>query len=291
MNGPLVRAVDLTRRFGSHLAVDHVSLDLHPGEVVGLLGANGAGKTTVIRLLLGLLRPSAGSISLFGESPSRRTRRRLGYVPQSLGLYGDLTPLENLQFAHQAFGTGPVTLPDTLSSMGDVPVADLPLGVQRRIAFVQALAHEPDLLVLDEPTSGVDALAAARLWETMRDRADAGAGVLVTTHQMEEAEQCDRLLVMASGGVVAAGSVDEIVGAERVVVVAADDWTAALDAIETAGMFAAIVGTTLRVPATSLADVRAALAGVRAETRETAATLEERFVQISRTGSAATGAS
>ena len=161
------QAVAVTRTFGHFVAVDRVDLAVHPGEVVGLLGANGAGKTTLIRLLLGLLRASGGQVLLFGEPPSRRTRSRIGYVPQNLGLYDDLTPAENLAFSAAAFGEGPeaTALPAPLRPYGGTVVGALPLGVQRTAAFAEALAHRPDLLVQDEPTSGVDPLARARLWE------------------------------------------------------------------------------------------------------------------------------
>jgi ABC-2 type transport system ATP-binding protein len=285
MSTPLAQALGATRQFGGFVAVDSVDLDVHPGEVLGLLGANGAGKTTLIRMLLGLLRPSAGEVRLFGEPPSRRTRRRLGYVPQSLGLYDDLSPNENLAFARSAFG-GDATAPDrdlALGTLADVPVGQLPLGVQRRVAFAQALAHRPDLLVLDEPTSGVDPLARTRLWETVRDAADRGAAVLVTTHQMEEAQECDRLVVMAAGRVMARGRVADIVGDEQVTIVDADDWAAAFDAIEAAGLMAALVGRTLRVPGASVDAVRDALGGIPARLGSAPATLEERFLELSRT--------
>jgi ABC-2 type transport system ATP-binding protein len=285
MSTPLAQAFGATRQFGGFVAVDSVDLDVHPGEVLGLLGANGAGKTTLIRMLLGLLPPSAGEVRLFGEPPSRQTRRRLGYVPQSLGLYDDLSPNENLAFARSAFG-GDATAPDqdlALGTLADVPVGQLPLGVQRRVAFAQALAHRPDLLVLDEPTSGVDPLARTRLWETVRDAADRGVAVLVTTHQMEEAQECDRLAVMAGGRVIARGRVADIIGDAQVTIVDADDWAAAFDAIEAAGLLAALVGRTLRVPGASADAVRDALGGMPARLHTAPATLEERFLELSRT--------
>jgi ABC-2 type transport system ATP-binding protein/ribosome-dependent ATPase len=281
---PIARTVGVTRRFGEFLAVEDVHLFVEPGEVVGLLGANGAGKTTLIRMLLGLLQASDGHVLLFGAPPSRETRRRIGYVPQGLGLYDDLTPRENLAFAQAAFGGDREALPSSLRAAGDVPVGRLPLGIQRRVAFAQALAHRPDLLVLDEPTSGVDPLARARLWEAIRDASDAGAGALVTTHHMDEAEECDRLVVMADGRVVAEGTVAEIVGAARVVVIETDAWAAAFEAIEAAGLAAALVGRTLRVPGAEPALVRRALGRLPVRVREAPATLEERFLELALAG-------
>jgi ABC-2 type transport system ATP-binding protein len=283
--GAFAETIDVTRRFGGIAAVDRASLVVNAGEVVGLLGANGAGKTTLIRLLLGLLRPSEGTVRLFGQPPSRATRRRLGYVPQGLGLYEDLTPEENLAFSASVFGRGGGTLPDSIGALGRVPVGDLPLCVRRRVAFAEALGHDPELLVLDEPTSGVDPLARARLWEAIREAAEHGAGVLLTTHHMEEAEECDRLVVMADGSVVAEGTVDEIVGDAHVVTVETDDWAAAFGGLERAGLPAALIGRTLRVPGVGMTDVEAALAGVAARLGEAPATLEERFVELTRSPS------
>lgn len=284
---PLAQSIGVTRRFRHLVAVDGVDLRVDPGEVVGLLGANGAGKTTLIRMLLGLLPASDGRVLLFGRPPSRETRRRIGYVPQGLGLYDDLTPLENLAFARAAFGGALGELPAQVRPLARIPVGRLPLGVQRRVAFAQALAHGPDLLVLDEPTSGVDPLARARLWETIRGAAEAGAGVLVTTHHMDEAEECDRLVVMAQGRVVGEGSVEEIVGGARVVVVESPEWERALEALEGAGLSAALVGRTLRVPSTGVEEVGHALDGVPAILGEAGATLEERFLELTLAGTAA----
>jgi ABC-2 type transport system ATP-binding protein/ribosome-dependent ATPase len=274
----------VTQRFGRLLAVDRADLRVGPGEVVGLLGANGAGKTTLIRILLGLLRPSAGQVLLFGEPPSRRVRRRIGYVPQGLGLYADLTPAENMAFTQAAFGMRRDGIPAGLRSFRDTVVADLPLGVQRRVAFACALGHEPRLLVLDEPTSGVDPLGRARLQETIREAADAAAGVLVTTHYMDEAAECDRLVVMAGGRVVAAGTPAEIIGTATVTVVETGSWADAYAAIEAAGLTVALAGTALRVPGARPAEVsavlrRAGLVDVSAVT-EAPATLDERFFEL-----------
>jgi ABC-2 type transport system ATP-binding protein len=286
----LVQAHGVTCRFGNVVAVDDVDLELHRGEVVGLIGANGAGKTTLIRMLLGLLRPTAGEVAMFGDAPSRTTRRRLGYVPQSLGLYDDLTPTENLAFARAAFGGGG-PIDDTggpepltgLGEMSDVVVGQLSLGLQRRVAFAAALHHRPDLLVLDEPTSGVAPLARARLWETVHEVAEDGAGVLVTTHYMDEAAECDRLVVMAAGRVVAAGTTSEIVGDAAVVLVESNAWAEAFAAVERAGLSGVLVGRSLRIPGVDRADVEQALADIPAKVTESPATLEERFFQLTST--------
>jgi ABC-2 type transport system ATP-binding protein len=280
----LVEVSEARMRFGEVAAVDGVDLTVEPGEVVGLLGANGAGKTTLMRLVLGLLRPTGGTVSLFGEPPSRRTRARLGYLPQGLGLYEDLTVAENLAFTAGAFGArGPQRLDGPLEAVRGTLVADLPLGLRRRVAFAAALAHHPDLLVLDEPTSGVGPLGRARLWETIREAALTGAGVLVSTHFMSEAEQCDRLVVMANGRVVAAGGMDAIVGDSTAVEVRAERWEAAFAALDRAGMPAALVGRRLRVPDADPRRVAAALdaAGAEAEVQLVPATFEETFVALS----------
>jgi ABC-2 type transport system ATP-binding protein len=289
MTQALAQCVGVSRRFGDFVAVDGVDLRLGRGEVVGLLGANGAGKTTLIRMLLGLLATSGGQVLLFGEPPSRQTRQRIGYVPQTLGLYDDLTPAENLAFSAAVFGGPPgeggrqVTvsaLPESLRPYRRTVVGSLPLGVQRSVAFAQALAHQPDLLILDEPTSGVDPLARARLWETVAVAAAAGTGVLVTTHYMDEAQECDRLMVMADGRVVAEGTAGQIVGDARVTVVETGSWAQAFDALEAAGLPAALVGRTLRVPGADPAEVRRALGPVEASVTGAAATLEERFFEL-----------
>ena len=283
---PLAAARGATHRFGDLIAVDHVDLEVRAGEVVGLLGANGAGKTTLIRLLLGLLRPTGGEVRLFGEPPSRRTRARIGYLSQGLGLYDDLTVAENLAFSVAAFGVRePPPLPDDLTARAGTLIRDLPLGLRRRVAFAVALAHHPDLLVLDEPTSGVDPLQRARLWDTVRAAAEAGAGVLVTTHHMREAEQCDRLAMMAGGRVVVAGTMGEVVGGGRAVEVRTPAWEAAFTALDDAGLPVSLVGRSVRVPGGDAATVECLLTagGVAADVRTVPATFEEAFVALAAT--------
>ena len=282
---PLASATRVTRRFGAFLAVAGVDLRVYRREVVGLLGANGAGKTTTIRMLLGLLAPSDGELHLFGAPPDRAARRRIGYVPQGLGLWEDLTVAENISFSRNAFGRGgAVRLDDELAASADVLVRDLPLGWRRRLAFAAALAHEPELLVLDEPTSGVDPLARARLWDTIGAAAEDGAGVLVTTHSMQEAEQCDRLIVMAAGVVVAAGTTATIVGEAKAVEIEAHDWQLAFTRLDEAGLTPALTGRRLRVPGDDVTSVRELLvaANITAQLRVVPATLEERFVSLAR---------
>ena len=280
----LARTHEVSARFGSVTAVDGVDTDVGPGEVVGLLGANGAGKTTLIRLLLGLLRPTGGRVRLMGSAPSLRTRRSVGYVPQSLGLYSDMTVAQNWAFVASAFGRGGTRVPDDLRRWENDLVGGLPLGVARRVAFAAARSHEPRLLVLDEPTSGVGPLGAARLWQEIHQAADQGAGVLVTTHSMEEAEQCDRLYVMVAGRVAAEGTVREVIGDRTVVEVRGADWMRAFQALDDGGYAVQAHGPVLRVPAPpdALDAVTGLLerAGLDADVRVRPADLDEAFVAI-----------
>ncbi len=291
MTGPattLLSVDRLTRRFGAVVAVDAVDLHVDAGEVVGLIGANGAGKTTLIRMALGLLAPSAGTVSLLGRPPSREGRRRIGYVPQGLGLYTDLTVRENLAFAAATFGAtaGPAealaSQDADLAGTADQLVGTLPLGVRRRVGFVAALLHDPALLVLDEPTSGVDPLGRARLWDRIRATADDGAGVLVTTHYLGEAAQCDRLVLLAGGQVVAAGTPDAIVGDAAVVEIDTPRWDTAFAVLVADGLAPTLAGRRLRVPGATVAQVTGLLhgGGVEASVAAVPATLEERFVEL-----------
>ena len=246
----LVEARTATIRFGDFTAVDGVDLEVGSGEVVGLLGANGAGKTTLIRMLLGLLIGTSGSISLFGGRPSLATRRRVGYVPQSLGLYDNLTVTENWKFTAAAFGIADSKLPESFAGCGNELVGDLSLGLQRRVAFAVAFSHDPQLLVLDEPTSGVGPLSSAQLWDDIRASAERGTGVLVTTHNMMEAEQCDRLVVMTGGRVVATGTLGQIIGDRHVSLVDCNDWRRAFRVLDGDGLIVQVQGDHLRVPGT-----------------------------------------
>ena len=245
----LVEARDVSFSFGPDVAVDHVTMTVGAGEIVGLVGANGAGKTTLIKMLLGLLSPSEGRVVLMGSTPSLGTRSRLGYVSQGLGLYSDLSVAENIAFVANAFG-GVLAVDDLgaeLSPLGDRLVGEIGLGHQRQLAFACATWHRPDVLVLDEPTSGVDPLARAHLWDRIRAEAERGVAVLVTTHYMQEARQCDRLLMMVDGRVAASGSADDIIGDLTVVEVTTPSWSAAFAALVDAGFPVTLDGRHVRV--------------------------------------------
>lgn len=276
----MIEAVHLTKRFGDFTAVHDASLTVRAGEVVGLLGANGAGKTTLILMILGLLRPAEGTVRLFGEPPSRRSRARVGYVPQGLGLYSDLTVAENLEFGAAVFGIEALPLDPGLGPDGDRLIGTIPWGTRRRVSFAMALQHRPDLLILDEPTSGVDPLARARLWNQIRRAAEGGAAVLVSTHYMDEARQADRLVLMAAGDIIVEGTVAELIGDAVTAQVEAADWQGAFTALDEASLPVMLDGRRTRVPGGDRAVIENLLrsAGVAARTTEVPATLEEVMV-------------
>jgi ABC-2 type transport system ATP-binding protein len=213
-----IEARGLARNFGSFAAVRGIDLSVARGEVFGLLGANGAGKTTAIRMLCGTLPPSGGQVRVAGIDmvrQARRSRARIGYVTQRFTLYGDLTVLENLRLQAGLYSVPAERLAARLDwaldrldlrEVRDSLAAQTPLGLRRRLAMACSLLHEPDVLFLDEPTSGIDPLARQYLWELVYELAEAGVGVLVTTHYMDEALFCDRLALMDAGRIVAEGS-------------------------------------------------------------------------------------
>lgn len=283
MTAPALSAHDLTRRFGANTAVDGVSFDVGYGETVGLLGANGAGKTTTIRMLAGLLEPTAGDAFLLGGPPNRDSQRRLGYVPQGLGLYGDLTVRENLDFSAGAYGAEPVEPTGPLADAADRLVGNLSLGLQRQLAFISALQHEPEVLILDEPTSGVGVLGAARLWDRIRGESGRGAAVLVSTHSMQEARQCDRLLVMAGGRLVGRGTESDIVAGMTAVEVTTNSWSDAFAALTADGALVTLDGRAVRVADRSVDTVERLLAehNLAGEVRAVPATIDERMAALS----------
>jgi ABC-2 type transport system ATP-binding protein len=213
-----IGATDLVKEFGAFTAVKNVSLQIRNGEVFGLLGANGAGKTTTIKMLCGLLDPTRGKIELAGTSGNLRSesvRQRIGYMSQKFSLYDDMTIRENLEFFSGVYGVPEHEREEkirwvlTFSGLQDKQnqiTGSLPGGWKQRVAFGAAIMHEPDILFLDEPTSGVDPLARRAFWTMINRLADSGAAILVTTHYLEEAEQCNRLGMMVAGELVAEGT-------------------------------------------------------------------------------------
>jgi ABC-2 type transport system ATP-binding protein len=222
-----IGAKGLTKQFGDFAAVRNVNVEIKYGEIYGLLGANGAGKTTTIKMLCGLLEPSQGEMTLAGQAGgfrSREVRQRIGYMSQRFSLYDDLTIAENLDFFSSAYGVPRQDQPEKvrwilsfsgLDGKQDQMTGSLPGGWKQRVAFGSAIMHEPSVLFLDEPTSGVDPLARRAFWSMINELADRGTAVLVTTHYLEEAEQCNRLGLMVAGELVAEGSPAEIKAAQN----------------------------------------------------------------------------
>ena len=221
-NGPAVQVQDLVRRFGAFTAVDHVSFEVHKGEIFGLLGPNGAGKTTTFRMLCGLLPATSGTLRVVGADLRRArasARQRIGYVAQKFSLYGQLSVAENLDFFGSAYNLRGSRKQERirwalnqfeLDALTDLPSGQLPGGYKQRLAMAAALLHEPEMIFLDEATSGVDPLARREFWRRITTFAQQGVTVIVTTHFMEEAEYCDRVVIMDAGRVLAQGTPAEV---------------------------------------------------------------------------------
>ncbi len=218
----VVAAHDLVRKFGTFTAVDHVSFEVRRGEVFGLLGPNGAGKTTTIRMLCGLLPATSGTLRVAGvdlRQARASARQRIGYVAQKFSLYGQLSVRENLEFFAGAYGLRGQRASQRIAwamdqfelrELASLPSGQLPGGYKQRLAMAAALLHEPEILFLDEPTSGVDPLARREFWQRITMLAQQGVTVIVTTHFMEEAEYCDRVAILDAGRVLADGTPAEI---------------------------------------------------------------------------------
>lgn len=225
--GPVIEVRDVNRRFGDFYAVRHATFDVAAGEVFGLLGPNGAGKSTTFRMLCGLLPASAGTLRVAGldlRHAAAAARARIGYMSQKFSLYGDLSVRENLRFfssAYNLWGRRQTERTEwaldqfELTPLADMTSRDLSLGHKQRLAMACSLMHEPEILFLDEPTSGVDPLARREFWSRITALAEDGVTILVTTHFMEEAEYCDRLAIMAEGEVLALGTPAEIRHSQR----------------------------------------------------------------------------
>lgn len=207
----VITAKGLTKRFGDFTAVDAISFDVGKGEIFGFLGANGAGKTTAIRMLIGLSIPSAGEATVAGFDVYRQTeqiKRNIGYMSQKFSLYEDLTVRENIRFYAGIYGKSDQFIKENterllnqlhLREEGNKLVKSLPLGWKQKLAFSVAVFHEPDIVFLDEPTGGVDPVTRREFWNMISEAAQAGITMFVTTHYMDEAEYCDRVSIMVDG--------------------------------------------------------------------------------------------
>ena len=213
---------NLTKRFGDFTAVDNISFNVRRGEIFGFLGANGAGKTTAMRILCGLSRPTSGEGTVAGydiNAQQEKIKRRIGYMSQKFSLYPDLTVRENIRLFGGIYGLKDKEIKektDTLLSMLDMRqerdkfAGSLPLGWKQKLAFSIAMIHDPEIIFLDEPTGGVDPETRRRFWEMIYDASEKGTTVFVTTHYMDEAEYCDRVSVMVDGRIAALDSPERL---------------------------------------------------------------------------------
>ena len=222
MSDLAIQAKDLTRQFGDFTAVDHITFDVKAGEVFGFLGANGAGKTTAMRMMIGLLSPTSGSARVAGfdvYTQAEQIKRDIGYMSQRFSLYDDLTVRENIRLYGGIYGLTVAQIRERTDRMltrlgmmdqaGEL-VRALPLGWRQKLAFSVALVHQPRIVFLDEPTSGVDPIVRRQFWELIYEAASNGTTVLVTTHYMDEAEYCDRISIMVDGRIGAMGTPREL---------------------------------------------------------------------------------
>ena len=211
----VIEVTDLVKRFGSFLANDHLTFHVYRGEIFGFLGANGAGKTTAIRILCGLSRPTSGKVIVAGIDATRHPeeiKKRIGYMSQRFSLYEDLNVTENIELYGGIYGLARkdilVRMERLLERLNfgqyrDMLISALPLGLRQKLAFATAIFHEPEIVFLDEPTSGVDPVTRRQFWEMIYEAAAQGITVFVTTHYMDEAEYCDSVTIMSEGRIVA----------------------------------------------------------------------------------------
>jgi ABC-2 type transport system ATP-binding protein len=209
---------NLTKKFGDFAAVDNISFDVYKGEIFGFLGANGAGKTTAMRILCGLSTPTSGSATVAGFDIYKETEQiksRIGYMSQKFSLYEDLTILENIRFFGGIYGLSRRDLKEQSESLIDrlglasnakKLVGELPLGWKQKLAFSVAIIHQPSIVFLDEPTGGVDPITRRQFWDLIYHAADSGITIFVTTHYMDEAEYCNRVSMMVDGRIAALDS-------------------------------------------------------------------------------------
>lgn len=218
MRNTAIHTENLTKRFGPFVAVDAISFDVYEGEIFGFLGANGAGKTTAMRMLCGLSRPTSGKAIIAGmdmATHTERIKKHIGYMSQKFSLYDDLTVIENIRFFGGIYGLslseirsktealiGRLGLQQEATKM----VGSLPLGWKQKLAFSVSILHEPRIVFLDEPTSGVDPLTRRQFWDLIYEAAQRGITIFLTTHYLDEAEYCDRICIMVDGRIQALGT-------------------------------------------------------------------------------------
>ena len=218
----VIVAKNLTRTFGKFTAVDHISFEVNKGEIFGFLGANGAGKTTAIKMLTGILSSSGGEAMVAGfdiKKQRDKLKENIGYMSQKFSLYEDLTLKENIRFYGGIYGlskneiarkTGEMLERLNLMEIENTLISEIPLGWKQKIAFSVAILHHPKIVFLDEPTSGVDPITRRQFWNLIYEAAADGITVFVTTHYMDEAEYCDRISMMVEGKIAAIGSLQEL---------------------------------------------------------------------------------
>ena len=221
-NSIAIRVRNLTKKFGKFTAVDRINFDVKSGEIFGFLGANGAGKTTAIKMLNGLSCPTSGSAIVAGfdvYKESEKIKKNIGYMSQRFSLYEDLTVMENIEFYGGIYGLEKKTVKSRanelldklgLSDSGKKLIGSLPLGWKQKLAFSTAMIHRPKIIFLDEPTGGVDPVTRRQFWDMIYEASDSGVTVFVTTHYMDEAEYCDRVSIMVAGRVEALGTPAEL---------------------------------------------------------------------------------
>lgn len=222
-NSDIVISVkDLTKKFGSFTAVDHISFEVRKGEIFGFLGANGAGKTTAMRMLCGLSYPTSGCGYVAGcdiNTQAEKIKRRIGYMSQKFSLYGDLTVTENLRLFATVYGMTDSEITEASSrlfrelemeDMRNVLVKSLPVGWKQKLAFAASTMHRPDVVFLDEPTGGVDPVTRRKFWELIYKASSEGMTIFVTTHYLDEAEYCNRVSIMVDGRINALDTPDHL---------------------------------------------------------------------------------